>query len=239
MKRQRYFPNNRSLQPGWFMNYARQLLELGPALGLSPAEVAGSVADALYMAYVSGIWKRAVREFGPACTAALATLSDEEGATPFVLPVFTAPPLPGASGALPATVPVPAGALRRIFSMVQTIKARREYTEAMGLQLGIVGAEDATVRSTPGVTTRLEQGPVCQGVRFTIQHYAHEGVVLESRRGGGDWEPLAVVLSGTFVDARPLLQAGVPEVRQYRLRFYDDAAANGDYTDVIGVTVGP
>ncbi len=65
----------------------------------------------------------AVRDFGPACTAALDVLFDEESADPYVLPLFTAPPLPPANPSLPAVVPVRPGALQRIFAYVQVIKA--------------------------------------------------------------------------------------------------------------------
>ena len=239
MKRQYYFPRSTSQRPEWFLNYAQQLNTLGAGLGLPPADVADSVADALFLAYVTGNWITVVREFGPACTAAIDTLFDIPGVDPFVLPTFVAPPLPGAAAPLPATVPVPPGALQRIFAFVQTIKSRPEYTEEIGLQLGIVGAEDTAVHSAPSFTTKVEQGPTCQCVRFNIRKYEHEGVALESKRGNGDWEPLAVIMSGTYVDARPLLVAGVPEVRQYRMRFYDDAAPNGDYTDVTSLNVGP
>ena len=47
--------------------------------------------------------------------------------------------------------------------------------------------------------------------------------------------PIAEISGGEAV----LLVAGVPEVRQYRMRFYDDAAPNGDYTDVTSLNVGP
>jgi len=37
----------------------------------------------------------------------------------------------------------------------------------------------------------------------------------------------------------PLLVAGVPEVRNYRLRFWDKGTPNGDWTAPAPVTVGP
>ena len=41
------------------------------------------------------------------------------------------------------------------------------------------------------------------------------------------------------MDERPLLQAGTPEVREYRMRFWDKGPPNGDWTDVVKVTVSP
>jgi len=41
------------------------------------------------------------------------------------------------------------------------------------------------------------------------------------------------------MDERPLLVAGQPEVREYRLQYYDDAGPAGDFTPVQSVTVTP
>ncbi|MCA1963224.1 MAG: hypothetical protein LDL31_04705 [Prosthecobacter sp.] len=41
------------------------------------------------------------------------------------------------------------------------------------------------------------------------------------------------------MDERPLLVAGAPEVREYRMRFWDKGTPNGDWTDVVKVTVSP
>jgi hypothetical protein len=38
---------------------------------------------------------------------------------------------------------------------------------------------------------------------------------------------------------RPLLVAGQPEVRECRMRFWDQGTPNGDWTDVVKVTVSP
>jgi len=56
------------------------------------------------------------------------------------------------------------------------------------------------------------------------------------------FELSACIGSGTVVkstDDRPLLVPGVPEVRKYRLRFWDKGIPNGDWCDLLTVTVGP
>ena len=45
-----------------------------------------------------------------------------------------------------------AGALDRLFDFVQTIKADPNYTDAIGMQLGIVGAEDGDENPLPTFT---------------------------------------------------------------------------------------
>ncbi len=239
MKRQRYFPRTIEGRPEWFGNYAIKLTALGAGLGLAAPAVAGSVADALYLEYCSGSWLRAVREFGPACTSALDTLYDEAGGSPFVLPPFATPPLPAANPPLPAVVPVTPGALQRIFLYVQTIKAAPAYSEAIGLQLGIVGPEDAAEHLVPTFSLKVEQGAGCQCVKIMFKKYGHSGVAIYSKRGTTEWELLGIDMESPYLDERPLLVATAPEMRQYRLRYFDGSAPNGDYTEVATVTVSP
>ncbi len=239
MKRQPYFPRTVAERPVWFANYATQLLIANATLTLPAADVAASVADARFCEYGCGVWLTAAREFGPSATSALELLFDGTGNAPFVLPVFTVPGLPPAMPPLPAVVPVAAGALTRIVAFVQTIKNSPKYTEAIGLLLGIVGAEDAGENPLPSFTLKVERGDECECVKIIFRKYGRQGVVIHCKRGGGAWDLLAIDLSSPYLDARPLLVASQPEVREYRLQYYDDAAPVGEFTDVASVTVTP
>jgi hypothetical protein len=64
-------------------------------------------------------------------------------------------------------------------------------------------------------------------------------VYIESRRGAGAWEFLTIDTESPYLDERPLAVAAQPEVREYRMRFWDKGTANGDWTDVAKVTVSP
>ena len=137
MKRQPYFPRTVAARPEWFGNFATQLPIANAELGMAAAEVTAIVNDAKFCEYACGPWLTAVREFGPASTAAIDILFDSPSSTPFVLPAFTVP-------ALPATVTaVPPGALTRINDFVRAIKSRPNYTENIGLQLRIVGQDES------------------------------------------------------------------------------------------------
>jgi hypothetical protein len=95
-------------------------------------------------------------------------------------------------------------------------------------------------KSAPKFTTAVEQGASSQVVRFTFYKYGHMGVHIEGRRGdAGAWEMLGIDTESPYQDERPLLAAGQPEVREYRMRFWDKGTANGDWTDVASVTVAP
>jgi hypothetical protein len=77
-------------------------------------------------------------------------------------------------------------------------------TEAIGTDLGIVGSE-ATEKALPKFITEMLQGAGCQCVKLTFYKYNHMGVYIESRRGTGAWEFLAIDTESPYIDERPLL----------------------------------
>jgi hypothetical protein len=236
MKRQPYFPRLVDARPGWFGNFATELPGANAALTIPAAEVTSIINDALYAQAICGAHLTKVREFGPATTSAIDTLLDGEGAAPFAPPVFAPPALPA------GVTPVPPGVLRRIAKFVQLIKSRPGYTEAIGLQLGIVGSEDAAEHPVPEFTVKVERGGDpgnCECVRIVFKKFGRQGVVVWSKRGGGAWEMLGIDSASPYLDGRPLLVPGTPELREYRLQYYDDAAPVGDFTPVQTVTVTP
>ena len=231
MKRQNYFPGRIGEQPTWLLNYANALSIHAPNLSISATDTGASMDDARWCAYVLGIWLAAVRGFSPASTDAVDAVLTGTNPTVVTLPVFTAPALP--SGVTPRAE----GALTRIFTMVGRIKKDPAYNEAMGEDLGIVGSEEAATHPTPKFTAEMQQGMGVQVVRLTFYKYTHAGVYMESRRNGGPWEFLGIDTESPYMDERPLLIPGTPEVREYRMRFWDKGTPNGLYTDVAKVTI--
>ena len=67
--------------------------------------------------------------------------------------------------------------------------------------------------------------------------FGHYAVAIYSKRGTGGWELLAISTASPYEDERPLLVPGQPEIREYKMRFWDDGTENGDWTDVATVTV--
>ena len=83
------------------------------------------------------------------------------------------------------------------------------------------------------------QGTGCQCVRLPFQKWSHQEVTIESRRGGSNFDQLAIDTESPYLDERPLLVVTAPEVREYRARYWDKGTPNGDWTDVVKVTVSP
>ena len=98
-----------------------------------------------------------------------------------------------------------------------------------------------TSHPVPGLSLTVEQGGGCQCVRMVFRKYTHQGIYGESRRGGPNapWEFLCIDTESPYEDERPLLVPGQPEVREYRVRYWDKGTPNGDWTDVVKVTVSP
>lgn len=240
VKRNNYYPRREPERPEWHLNFAGKLPTHGPTVGLSTAQINNSVADNLTLAYGLGEWKTNLYELGPAGTASLRELESGTGTGAFAFPTYTAPAPP----TLPPTAdPVKPGALERTFLLVQEIKSKPGYTEAIGLDMGIVGSE--TPPPPPGeappprVTALVIAGEDNEAVSLKFIKSGHEGVYGETQRGSGGWEHLGVSTKSPMMDIRPLLTPGQAEVRQYRFRFFDRGEANGAWTDVIRVTVGP
>lgn len=234
MKRQNYYPSRIGDQVNWTDNLAVKLPLYGTTLGLTAPEVTAMENDAKWVKYVLGTWLTGVRAYAVATTDAVDEALSGVGAAHMVLPTFTAPAPPAG-----VTAP-PADALPRIFNMVARMKLAAGYTDAIGADLAIVGSEDGAVKPAPKFSSTLKQGAGCQCVSFAFSKYGHMGVHIESRRGAaGVWEFLAVDTESPYMDERPLLVAGQPEVREYRMRFWDKGTANGDWTDVASVTVSP
>lgn len=237
MKTQRYFPNRISAQVPWLENFRNKLPALETPLSLPPAHVDACVASCNFMIYVLGEWLTAVRAFGPAATSAMDLLLSGTGPDAVVLPVFNLPALPAGVAA------VPPGALNRLFDLVQVIKSSPGYTDTIGQDLNIIGPAAAPstsfVKTTPDAKLTVVQGATNKAVRLDFKKYGHMGVYIECKRGAGEFEFVAIDTESPYLDDRPLLVAGTPEVRQYRLRYWDKGTPNGDWSDVDSITVGP
>ena len=235
MKRQRFYPRILSARPEWHNNMANKLPGHATELKLTTAQVDQGVGDNLTLFYGLGAWLTNVRDFAPACTADIKVLEYGTGPDAFAFTTYAAPTPP----TLPVGIIVKPGALQRIFDLVKTIKSSPGYTEAIGIDLGIVGEEDGSEPDVPTFTTTLEQGSGCQCVRHSFKKNGNYAVAIYSRRGTGDWGLLGIDAATPYLDERPLMVAGQPEIREYRMRGWDAGVEVGDWTGVQSVTVGP
>ena len=104
--------------------------------------------------------------------------------------------------------------------LAQRIKKSTAYTDVIGKQLNIIGAEDTTdmTQEQPTLYANVKAGGV---VEIDFNKMDAEGVHIYGMRDGETvFSYLASETHAAYVDNRPLLAAGKPETRQYKAVFF-------------------
>lgn len=230
MPAQRYFPQSEADRIAWLNNYAAKLPVHGPSLGLSGEEIGNTQADIAYLVWLLHTWNPAIQQDALQATAFKNLIASGNGTLAVAPPaatVFSAPPGPR-----------PPGVLNRLYNQVQRLKLHAAYSEAIGQDLGVIAVADSSEHPVPVFSATLEQGPHGSRVRLDYTKYGHDGVAIDSRVAGGAWQFLASATQKPTYDERPLATPQVPEIRDYRLRWWDKDQANGEWSAVQTVLVG-
>ncbi len=189
MANQDYYPTNNPAQVVWLGNFASKLPSHVAALPLTALQGTNGVEWALTASYCIGSWLPERKESGKAGTAAVQAALFGDPTTNIALPVFTAPDLPAGLAALGKN-----GALNSLFELVQVIKTSPGYTEAIGMDLGIIGsAKNAPDFATlqPTITAMVAASAVEIG--WSWQGYASflDQLEIQVDRGdGAGWQML-------------------------------------------------
>jgi hypothetical protein len=124
-------------------------------------------------------------------------------------------------------------------ALTRRIKAHPAYTVALGQQLGIEGAQDTTDLSTskPDLSGTDQTGG---NVELDFSKSTSDGVNLYGKRDNdADFVFLARDTSSPYVDNRPLLTAGKPELRHYKAVYVSGDAEIGLFSDDVIVNCQP
>ena len=238
MKHQLYFPARHADQLGWLIHFRQTLPVVAERLWPGvPAEERLHVErlrDLDWLIYVMGTlmaWLRSSSKAVMSMQRALLT-GKAEGLRELMLPTFEPPLAPGPG--------VRSGALKRVFQLVRLIKASPGFTEEIGRELDIVGNLYAKQAACPVFVLEASRGGARGVVRAKVKRFGHGMVWVESRRAGGDWEPLhgGAFTGRVVVDRRPLLDAAAAETREYRMRFHEEGEPVGEWSEV-GVVEAP
>jgi len=233
MKRRRHYPIQVAKQVLWLENWWHKLGDHAAVLGLTPAQVAASVADARWLLYVLQTWLPAVRGWSQSCTSAAQDAQSGAGAAALALPVFTPPPL------LTGVVPVAPGALGRIQALGEAILISPGYVLAIGLDLGLVGTEDAG----PDLDTLQPLLPATNTAAGVNLAWSWQGfsafldmIDIEVDRDGLGWKPLVSDRTPGYVDSFP--QPANQAIWKYRAIFRVGDTQVGQWSAVMSVVVG-
>jgi hypothetical protein len=224
-----WYPKQEAALLAWHANFAAQALLHAPEF-----------PDVLTMDVLTQIG--ANRDAVSACVnAAEAAKAYGQEVTAFkeiVLRAELGEPVPAAPTRPPA-VALPAGALAGVEAytrrLAAQIKAAEAYTRAIGESLGIVGPEPAPPGAPAVTAVALPQSRV----RLDLRKAGHPALAVDSRRGGGPWEQIAVALTSPYVDARAPLAAGQPETREYRVQGMEHNERVGPLSQTATVVTTP
>lgn len=189
MANQDYYPTTNAARVVWLNNFASKLPGYSSALALTVAESALGVEKSLTVSYCIGTWLPERKESAKAGTAAVDAALYGDPMTNIALPVFTDPPLPTGMSALGTN-----GALDKLFELIQIIKSKPGYTEAIGMDLGIIGsAQNAPDPATlqPKITATLTASAVEIG--WGWQGY---GAFLARDAGSANWRSRSIAGMG-------------------------------------------
>ena len=126
-----------------------------------------------------------------------------------------------------------------IRAMAKQIKARNDYTQGLGAQLGIVGPEHLFDLTTahPDLTG-IDQTSGRVIIYFTKAN--SDGVNIYSQRENDtDWVLLIRATTSPYIDNRPLLQIGKPELRRYTAVYMLKDQEIGQFSDDLVITCAP
>lgn len=226
-----YLPQTDTARVTWLNNFASKLPSHATALGLPAAEVTAAQHDAAMFDHLIGRRLPALRSTQQQQTAYKNLIADG----PLGAPIADPPALP----ALPAPpVTVPPGVLPRLRALVQRIKNTASYTEVIGLDLGIIGA-DTSSDETPKPTAKAVAHPG-HDVRLDWVKDRFDGVMIQGRRPGeAAWTDLGVDHFSPFVDTRKPADPTQPEAREFRFRYLVRDEPVGDWSDVITISTRP
>ena len=225
-----FFPSTEDGQIVWLSHYALKLPIDGPGCGITAEEITGTLVDITYWVWMLQYWHPASQRDAKEDTAHKQMMISGTGSGSVVHPQPS--PFPN-----PPPTPAP-GMQKRLFSQIVRIKASPNYTEAIGHDLGIIGASNSVEHPIPEATVTVELGETGSRVRINFKKYGHDGIWIESRINGGDWAFLAVDTVKPYLDERPLSPGNSHETREYRLRWWDKSIAHGEWSAVQQVVVG-
>lgn len=213
----------------WFANFRTKIAIHGPSLGISAARITQIAQEYnwLFFAHTDTLNSEAEWHERVAWRDILFRADDGADLGPYPsndTVVVPAPPIP------------PAGILDRLRETVQQCKTAPAFNASIEAELGI-GTPPKPERD-PVPTPKVTAGENSH-VMIDSPLRGWSAQEIESRRNGGPWELIAVVVRRKYTDTRPPLVTGQPEVREYRLRFRDGDTPLEVYSDIVLVTTKP
>lgn len=130
------------------------------------------------------------------------------------------------------------GYLQKIF---KRIKAQPDYSESVGLNLGIVLPKSAPLNLSESAPKGLKiQSLPNSVVRIDWRKGKFDGVIVQSQfLGEIKWSEIGRDIYSPFIDTRPPREAGKPEIRRYRLYYMLNDKPVGEPSVILEIVTIP
>ena len=223
MTRDPFIPRTDDGKGPWLANFAAKLGTYAATIGVDPAEVASTIADNNFWQFVFGArnqWLAFAQDWTAYKNAA------RDG-----LPLGAMPTPPGFPPAPPL---VPTGIFPRAAALAGRIKKHPGYTDAIGQDLMIIGAEQTLDPQTLKPVLKLDLQAGKPNVGWKKQ--GMDGVEIWVDRGNG-FVFLAVDTVPDYLDTAPLPAAGASAIWKYKAIYRLGDEEVGQWSDIASISV--
>ena len=211
MRKKPFLPKSYKYFVIWIQNFARKIIDHATTLDIDAATVTQITNDAYLCGYALQVTEIYKHELSETVKFRKLLYNGDPG---LVLGYPVAPVMPVLPGP-----PVPkAGVVQRVSKVAKEIKLHPNYTEAIGMDLGIIGSEQVIDWSeqVPVLKLKLQSN----SVRIDFDKGLSDGIRIYSRRGDEtEWTFLDVDANPPYYDKRKNLVTGKGETREYKAIF--------------------
>lgn len=227
MKKDHYLPRAEEDRVTWLNNFAAKLVYYAAKYMITPEELMDMQQSALYYAAITDF----LNQLRNTLTS---TVKHRDVARDGVKNGGMLQPL--SLPMMPMVAPVAPGIFVRVASLVKRIKAHMHYSVADGEDLGIEGTEKTASSNNikPDVKLRLGAGgqPYMAWKKGDM-----DALEIHKMDENGVLKLLTIDLQPDFIDESPLPPPGKSEIWSYRVIYLKKNKREGQWSDIISITV--
>ncbi|MGL6140689.1 MAG: hypothetical protein ACRC2M_25560 [Planktothrix sp.] len=206
--------------------FSTKLDTLGAGLGISPAQIAGAKADAALFAYVN-TGQQTTKDFSKGWTTYKNDLRSNPNGDTQDIPVINLPTSPATTEN---------GIEARFRALAGQIKSSPNYTDAIGVQLGIVGTESAGPSATEAQPRILGLSVTGGTVLLRWQKGSFDGINIYKKKDNGSYTQVGVDTKPDWNDKQGLPPTS--ETWTYKIIYFIDDSEVGLFSDEATINVG-
>ncbi len=244
MSKSNYLPHGDKEKVTWLMTFNSAFAVVATVLGFTAAEIAAVNSDYLAAQYIYNMLETFKSELHERAMYKDLLFDGDAGVELGEIPV--GPVFPA------APEPVKAGIYKRIAKVVQRIKNHPKYNDAIGKNLGIIGAEKVIdlnmAKPTISVKAVTPDSIIINFLKGTMEGvvvYSGSVLYMVPEEGATEvpgtvteaemvWEEVARLNHSPFIDTR-INSSNKPEIRYYKMRYILNDELVGQESVIVNV----